>query len=130
MNTTTRILIVDDAEIERIQMFHLLEEKFDKENLFFAETIENAWNILNNNKIDLLLLDIYLPGENGADLMSKMFLEKRFKNIPVIVITGTRKDSFVKLSFEKYVYAYLHKPINKTQLFHSIEECIAQNNLI
>ncbi|MCO6500580.1 MAG: response regulator transcription factor [Vicingus serpentipes] len=121
MNKNKKILIVDDAEIERIQLQHILCENFLQENLFFAARIEEAWEILKNNQIDLLLLDIYLPGENGADLMSNMFADEKLKNIPIIVITGTREDSFVKHSFEKYVHAYLHKPVDKVELFKAIE---------
>ena len=124
MKTTTKILIVDDAEMERFQLLHLLNGNYNENDLFFAPTIEEAWEILQQQEIDVLLLDIYLPGENGADLMTKMFADERLKDIPIIVITGTREDSFVKMSFEKYVYAYLHKPIVKDKLLNMIAGCV------
>jgi len=126
MDNTTKILIVDDSEMERIQLLHLLDKQYSKDNLFFAETIDEAWETLQQKDIDVLLLDIYLPGENGADLMTKMFADDELKSIPIIVITGTREDSFVKMSFEKYVYAYLHKPVVKDELLTMIVNCIQE----
>ena len=124
MNKETKILVVDDSELMRINILHQINEDFDESNIFFAGTIAEAWEILKKNTINILLLDIYLPGQNGADLMSDMFAEKELKDIPIIVITGTSGDSFVKASFEKYVYAYLHKPINRDKLLKAIKECL------
>ncbi len=124
MKNTAKILIVDDSELIRMKLFCMLKEEFGESNLVFSETVEKAWEKLIKNTIDVVLLDIYLPGENGTDLISDMLANKRLKDIPVIVITGTKEDSFVKASFEKHVYAYLHKPIDKIRLFETIKECI------
>ena len=125
MNKLTKILVVDDSEIVRINILHLLNEDFDEANIFFADTIDKAWNILTNNEIDIVLVDIYLPGKNGTDLINDMLIDKDLKHIPIIVITGMNKNSFVKSSYEKYVYAYFNKPINKKRLLSSIKKVIS-----
>jgi CheY-like chemotaxis protein len=126
MDKTTKILIVDDSELIRMKLYHLLKGKYSESNMLFADTIDKAWEILKENIIDVILLDIYLPGRNGADLMSDMLTDDQFKDIPIIVITGTKEDSFVKVSFEKHVYAYLHKPIDRNKLLKVIDECVVK----
>lgn len=120
----THILIVDDSELVRIQLFHQLEDEFDTDKIHLSETIEDAWEILQNQEINLVLLDIYLPGKNGADLIHDMLHHDCLKDIPIIVITGTKEDSFVKLSYEKYVYQYLHKPLDTPELKAAIYNCL------
>ena len=124
MDKTIKILVVDDSEIVRINILHQLNEFYDETNIFIADTIEKAWNILNNKAIDVALIDIYLPGKNGADLINDMLRDSKMKSIPIIVITGTAEDSYIKARFEKYVYAYLHKPIDKTKMLNSIREAV------
>lgn len=87
--------------------------------------MKKTWEILNENEINIALIDIYMPGKNGADLINAMLADSNFKDIPIIVVTGTKKDSFVKASFEKHVHAYLHKPIDKMELRSSIKELAA-----
>ena len=124
MYKSIKILVVDDSEMVRVNIFYQLRDVFNETNIFFADTIDKAWEILNNNKIDVALVDIYLPGKNGADLISNMLGDKRLKLIPIIVITGTAEDSYIKKSFEKHVFAYLHKPIDNKKLINSIKESL------
>ena len=119
-----KILIVDDCIMERTIRRYQLKELFDESNLFITNTIEKAWKILNENTIDLAIIDIYLPGKNGADLINDMILHKQLKDIPIMVVTGTSEGSFVKESYEKYVSAYLHKPIESKLLIRTINEIL------
>ncbi len=66
------ILVVDDSELARVKMMFLLQSCYKEVNILFAETIKQAWKLLNNEKIDIAIIDIYRPGENGVDLISKM----------------------------------------------------------
>lgn len=129
MDSTIKILVVDDSEMVRINLFYQLKKEFNESNIFFADTIDKAWGILNEKRIDVALIDIYLSGKNGADLINDMLADEKLKSIPIIVITGTGKDSYVKASFEKYVYAYLHKPVDNKKLIASIKGCVRQNEL-
>lgn len=129
MDSTINILVVDDSEMVRINLFYQVKSAFSEANIFLAETIDQAWEILNIEIIDVALVDIYLAGKNGADLISDMLADKKLKHIPIIVITGTGEDSYVKASFEKHVYAYLHKPVDNKKLIASIKGCIKQKEL-
>jgi len=116
------ILVVDDSELARVNILYQLKNIFQETNILFADTIEKAWEILSENEINIALIDIYMPGKNGADLINDMLAHEKFKSIPIIVVTGTKEDSFVKASFEQYVHAYLHKPLDNNELIQTVEE--------
>jgi CheY-like chemotaxis protein len=125
MDKLTKILIIDDSELMRMKLYHILLNKYAEENLFFADSIEKAWEKILKNSIDLILLDIYMPGENGADFINDILKNNRLKDIPIIVITGTSKNSFIKTFFAEHIQAYLHKPIDKASLLNSIKEALS-----
>ena len=130
MNNTTNILVVDDSELARMNILNQLKESFEQSNIFLAATIDDAWQLLIKNSIDIVILDIYLPGKNGADLVTDMLKNNKFKDIPIIVVTGTSKSSLIKSVIKKYVHAYLHKPIFKDVLLNAIKEGINKKNSI
>jgi len=115
------VLIVDDSELDRVNIHYQLKSIIKETNIIFADTIEKAWKVLDENEINIALIDIYMPGKNGADLINDMLAHEKLKSIPIIVVTGTKEDSFVKASFEQHVHAYLHKPIDKNKLLKSIK---------
>ena len=129
MDKSVNILIVDDSEMERVNLLYQLKEVFNEQSLFFADTIDKAWAVFYENTIDVALIDIYLPGKNGADLINDMLFSESYKDIPIIVITGTSEDSFVKTSYEKHVSEYLHKPIDNKKLISAITKCVNKKSI-
>lgn len=79
-----------------------------------ASAIE-AYNILQKEKIDLLLLDIEMPGMNGIELTRNIG-----KKGPVIIFTTAKKDYAVE-AFELHVADYLIKPVNPSRFLQAIE---------
>lgn len=118
------ILVVDDSDLVRLNIKFQLESFFNEINILLADSVEKAWLLLKANKVDIALIDIYFPGENGADLINDMLNDDDLKSIPVIVVTGTKEDSFIKASFKDYVHAYLHKPVKKDELWNAIQNLV------
>ncbi len=106
------VLIVDDEP-------HVLEglksmidwEYLQCHEIYFAESSEDAHKILIENKIDILITDIRLPGKSGLDLIQS--LKKRFNDLKVIVMSGYRDFEYVKRAMTLCVDGYLVKPVFK-----------------
>ncbi len=79
-----------------------------------ASAIE-AYNILQKEKIDLLLLDIEMPGMNGIELTRNIG-----KKGPIIIFTTAKKDYAVE-AFELHVADYLIKPVTPSRFLQAIE---------
>jgi DNA-binding LytR/AlgR family response regulator len=75
-----------------------------------------ALDILSSNQVDLLLLDIEMPGMTGLDLIKKLG-----NNKPLIVFTTAKKEYAVE-AFELNVVDYLVKPISLPRLKQAVDK--------
>ena len=65
------ILIVEDHELTRFGLRTAFEATDYVENIFEAESAEKAIDIVKNNKLDLVIMDLGLPGINGIEATKK-----------------------------------------------------------
>lgn len=101
-----KILIIEDEELTREMYVKKLKEEGFK--LFEAITTEEAEEVLAKEKIDLIILDILLPKENGLDFLERA--EKEGKKLPkVIVLSNLEGDEYRKRAKLLGVKAYFLK---------------------
>ena len=112
---TANILIVDDLELN----IKLLEAKLLGEyyTVFTASNSKDALQILANNKIDVILLDVMMPGEDGFVTCLKIKSNPDTTHIPVIMITALSDVEDRVKGLEAGADEFLTKPINDTALF-------------
>jgi two-component system, CitB family, response regulator MalR len=103
------VIVEDDPMVAEINRRYL-EQIEGFELVGMAGTIEDALLILDgkNVKVDLLLLDIHMPGENGWDLMSK--IRGLGSEVDVIVITASCDKESIKKGLRFGAVDYLIKP--------------------
>ncbi|HEU4901779.1 MAG TPA: LytTR family DNA-binding domain-containing protein, partial [Flavisolibacter sp.] len=75
-----------------------------------------AYNYLNTEQIDLLLLDIEMPGMTGIELTKKLGNKS-----PLIIFTTAKKEYAVE-AFELNVVDYLVKPVSQARLLQAVEK--------
>ncbi|MGK5094476.1 response regulator [Deltaproteobacteria bacterium TL4] len=122
-----RILIVDDDEQVVKHLSGILVD-FDFEIEFLLEG-EFLFQRLAQNKIDLILLDIYMPRINGLDLLKELKRHKTHKNIPVIVLTGDDNPQIMYESFEAGVVGFIKKPVQKLEIMFRVQmACVLAEN--
>lgn len=86
-NTTSgSILIIEDD----LFLVELLERKFELEHFktYRAVDVEQARAIANSESIDMILLDIVLPGTDGFSFLREIRINEKWKKIPVIIISN------------------------------------------
>ena len=108
-------IIVDDNPMARMAMKKLVEQVKDLLVVSECENAIEAYNIVNNNSIDLLLLDIEMPGVSGIELTKNLG-----KRSPFIIFT-TGKTDYAVDAFELNVVDYLLKPIEPARFIKAIE---------
>jgi two-component system, response regulator len=64
----------------------------------------------------MVLLDINLPDISGIDLLTKLKADPRFKDIPVVMLTGSNTDDDIQKSYDLGASTYLVKPISSDAL--------------
>ncbi len=115
MDKKVRILIVDDDQVNLKVVSSLLQEKGYK--IALALNGKSALDILDENKIDMILLDIMMPGMDGFEVCKRIKNKKEIADIPIIFLTAkTDTDDIVK-AFQTGGVDYITKPFKKEELF-------------
>ena len=117
-------LIVDDNKLARTAMKQLASHVEQLHVAGECSSAMEAYNFLQKEKIDLLLLDIEMPGMSGLELTRNLG-----KKRPVIIFTTVKKDYAVE-AFELNVADYLIKPVQPARFIQAIEKAreIADSN--
>lgn len=109
-------LIVDDNKLARTAMKQLVSHVDQLQLSGECSSAMEAWNLLQKGKVDILLLDIEMPGMSGLELTRNLG-----KKGPVIIFTTVKKDYAVE-AFELNVADYLIKPVSPARFIQAIEK--------
>ena len=113
------ILCVDDTQANLFILESLFEQYNDKYNVITALSGEDALGVLLDEKIDIILLDVMMPGLNGFETAEMIKANKQTKNIPIIFLTAKKDNETIKSAFN-YGVDYLSKPYGEYELFSRI----------
>ncbi|OUS23866.1 two-component system response regulator ArcA [Thalassotalea sp. 42_200_T64] len=111
MNNQANILIVEDEEVTRLNLKNLFEA--EGYNTHVATNGESMSQQLQSNNIDLVLMDVHLPGKNGL-LLARELIKK--KETGLIFITGRDNEVDKVLGLEIGADDYITKPFNPREL--------------
>ena len=109
------VLVVDDEMGPRMAVQMLLAEDH---RVYTAADVASAREILEQEKIDLVLSDIRMPGETGVDLLR--YVRKNHSNVELILLTGFGELSTAKEAVQLGAYAYLEKPFDNVVLLEHV----------
>jgi two-component system cell cycle response regulator DivK len=109
-----KILVIEDNDRNRKLVKILLEA--NKYSVIEAQTGEEALKYLQDNKPDLILLDIQLPNMDGLTLVKKLRLDQEMKDIPIVAVTAYAMKGDKERTLEAGCDAYVSKPIDTREL--------------
>lgn len=115
------ILLVDD-ELSYLELLKSILQQEGYTNVITESNPLNVSSILKSQKIDLILLDIYMPQMNGLQLLEQITPE--YPNIPVIIVTAV-DDKEIALEAIKFgAYEFIIKPPDTDRLLLTIRRAI------
>lgn len=130
-NTTKllKILIIDDDQIDTLFIRKLLSQShLPVSHIENAESLSQAFAILDNNKFDAVLLDLNLPDSAGIDTLVE--ISKRYPQIASVVITGQHPDDLDDKNAAAGTQEYLVKgDYNAETLTKSIQYAIERKRI-
>lgn len=103
------ILTVDDVSMNLAIIKNLLSKYFD---VRVAKSGELALFILGSTKVDLILLDIEMPGMSGFDFIDIIRKIPDVEDIPIIFVTSHANTSVISRAIQAGAKDYIVKPIN------------------
>ena len=113
------LLIVDDDETIRDYLYDLFEEEH---RCHTAETAEQAIEYLEDEKYDVILTDISMPGRSGVELLGIIRLHQ--PQTPVIIISGLSNQELEKGLAGMGAFDYLSKPFKLEKVEGSVERAL------
>ena len=109
------LLLEDDKSLNRGISFKLKKEGFEVETAF---CIEEAKNIFNNNKIDLIITDIGLPDGSGFDFCEEI---RKTSNVYIIMLTALDEEFNAVMGYEIGADDYVTKPFSLAILVSKVK---------
>ena len=117
--TIQKILLVDDSKTE----LHHLTEMLTKRGFLVrtAENGEEAMKRLAEEKPDLILMDVVMPGQNGFQLTRAITRDERFADVPVIMCTSKNQETDKVWGLRQGARDYVVKPVRSEDLLAKIK---------
>ena len=116
---TKTVLIVEDNKIS-MKLFHDLLEAHGY-NVLQAKDGTEGWRKAHEQRPDLILMDIQLPGVTGLEVTKWLKDDQILKSIPVIAITAFAVDGDEQKFLESGCDAYISKPFSIPVFLQTIE---------
>tara|TARA_R110001592_G_scaffold39371_2_gene129647 strand:+ start:604 stop:1323 length:720 start_codon:yes stop_codon:yes gene_type:complete len=114
-----KALIIDDSNLARQELKHLLKNRDDVQVIGEAENAEDALEKIIDLKPELLFLDIQMPGKDGFELLQEL------EDAPEVIFT-TAFDHYAMKAFDHNALDYLQKPIKDDRLALALEKAAAK----
>ncbi len=116
------ILVVDDS-VHVHKQIEVFLKTAGYSNLLFAESASEVFKHLNvespekePNKVDLILMDINMPGLSGVEVCRQIKTIERFRDIPIVMVTAEDTDAGLQPAFEAGAVDYIKKPVSEVEL--------------
>lgn len=115
MNSTTKILIVDDEEVVRLSFLRILASEHCEVKAVW--TWAQVLEAMQEEAIDIVLLDLRMPDMDGMSVLRA--LKQRWPESEVIIITGYPTLETAKEAVTLGAYDYLAKPVGPAQVIEA-----------
>ena len=113
-----KVLVVDDSKTELMYLTDLLQK--NGMSVRTAENAEDALRRLGEDKPDLILMDVVMPGQNGFQLTRAITRDPQFANVPIILCTSKNQETDRVWGMRQGARDYITKPVDATELMAKI----------
>jgi two-component system cell cycle response regulator len=123
-NTIGTVLVVDDSLTNRELIYQTLTP-FGYE-VKLASTVTEGFELAAKDLPDIILSDLHMPHENGFDLIRRLRMDRRFADLPVILVSSSlwgAKDR--ELAASLGVTRFLFRPLEPQALLDEMARCLA-----
>lgn len=117
------ILIVDDHPIVCDGLKATLINAMDNVEVTATERGEEVLSILSKNDIDLIILDLFMPGGYGGFGLIG-FLHERYPSLPIVVLSASENSVHIRKCLKLGVSAFVTKSASKESLFEAISKAL------
>lgn len=116
------VLIVDDEE----KLCRFLRKEFERAGYaaLVAHERDGALAVLSRERVDVVLLDIALPGPSGVDILAELKADR--PHLPVVMLTGNAAVDTAVRAMKLGAFDYLSKPYGLPELLALVDRAVAE----
>ena len=114
-----KVLIIDDSKTELMFMTDLLQR--NGMTVRTAQSADDAFKRLTEEKPDLILMDVVMPGQNGFQLTRAINRTPEYTEIPIIMCTSKNLETDRVWGMRQGARDYITKPVNESELLGKIK---------
>ena len=119
-----KILLVDDDPGMHLIVVPILSKA--GYSVLSAKNGEQALHLALNERPDLIILDVIMPGIKGRDLCKKIKAYDVLKNIAVIFLTAKNSQDDIQAELDAGAVTHLTKPVNPMELLKTVDGIIGK----
>ncbi len=123
MDTSIKVLVVDDFATMRRILKNILKQLGFK-NLVEADDGTTAWDILEEQKVDLVLADWNMPKMTGLELLKKVRASENYAKVPFLMVTAEAQKQNVIEAVQAGVSNYVVKPFTAEAISEKLEKIL------
>ena len=109
-----KVLIVDDSKTELMFLSDLLQKSGMQVRT--AENADVAFKRLAEEKPDLILMDVVMPGQNGFQLTRSISRDPKYADVPIIMCTSKNQETDRVWGLRQGARGYITKPVDPAEL--------------
>lgn len=123
------ILIVDDSPDQQILLRTILD-KAGHGDVLCVDSAASADTVLNldgdapSQRIDLILMDVLMPEQDGVETCRQIKAREHLRDIPIIMVTAKNDLSNLKEAFAAGAMDYISKPVNSIELLARVSSAL------
>ena len=128
LSNKSYVLIVDDLEVNRYSLEMILAPL--NINIVHADSGESALSKVLNYDFSVILMDVQMPGLDGYQTVQLIHSNKRFKHIPIVMITAGDRDNLLQnKAYESGAVDYVTKPIEPIVIINKVRQFVELDRL-
>ena len=120
---TIKIIIADDHPLFRRGLKHALEETSDIEVIGEASNGDSLLSMIKSDNLDIVLLDISMPGKSGLDLLKQ--LKSEHSKLPILILSVYPEEQYAVRFIKAGASGYLTKESAAEKLAEAIRKIAA-----
>ncbi|RME65778.1 MAG: response regulator, partial [Nitrospirae bacterium] len=117
------ILVVDDSEDMRTLIKTILNKEGYRD-ILLCSSAEEAFRVLDTQSIDLILMDVMMPGMDGIEACRQIQKNKDLLDIPIIMVTAKDDKEYLQEAFSAGALDYVTKPFDKVELLARVRSAL------
>ncbi|MGZ3787767.1 MAG: response regulator [Bacteriovorax sp.] len=124
LNKKAVLLIDDEQEIKSLMANYLIRSQIEEAKIIFASDGKEALTKIQNQEFGLIIVDVLMPRMNGLQLIKEIKLRAKYRDIPVLIISGTLEAENVKTAIALGINNIIVKPFTYNIFIEKISRAL------